>query len=907
MKHLKLKALPQALLSTLGMGVAATLAFAPLAIAQTTGTNIKPTTQKVEKIEVTGSNIKRVDSETAAPIQIITREEIARSGKTTVTELLRSLPTNAGGGLNDITGANSFSSGASTVSLRGLGSAATLVLLNGRRVAPFGPADPNFGQSAAINLDALPLDVVDRVEILKDGASAIYGSEAIAGVVNIILRKDFSGALVGGSFSINKDSEYQVKRAAATVGYGDLAQDRYNVFVNYERLEREKVTVNSVENYILRPELNLNNTYATFRRFASSFAGNYLRGLYDPVTGAATALAFMPAASQPANCVPAAIKINGICRWDNVDRTDLVPKSDRDSLFARGSLDINANLSAYAEAGFNRTVTSYRGSPQVYGDFGVWYSSTQQRLVNLQEFLPVGHPNNPFTTPIIYRHRFTEVGNTDRSTTAEATRLLAGLKGTNSNIDWETGLLFTKNTAKVVNYNQIRASVLTDAVRKGTYNFFSPESGAVKPSDLRIDTKDDADSSFMIFDAKASTELMQTKNGPIGLAAGFEHRKEERTATPDGEKLKGEVVGFGAAFADGSRKVNSFFAELNVPLFKDAEMQLAARTDGYSDYGRSTTPKVALKWKVVPTLALRGSFAKGFRAPSLTEISRSSVTAFYGGITDPKRCINGDEPSCSQTVAALLENAQTLNPETATTTNFGFIWDAGKDTSVTLDYFDIRRKNEINLLDPDLILSNEGATTGIYANRIVRGPVLPGEAFGALQAIRNFFFNGGETIVQGVDVEIRNRLNLGAYGKLSTTASSTYYKSFRGNTGDEPIVEFGSAGFPRFRGTVRTEWEYRDVVVGATGIYNRGYDTPRDPTRSCAAQVQPGFPCKVAGNATMDMSFGYTGIKNLTLSVVARNIFDKKPPLDALARPLNFTYHPFQSTYFTFGATYKFK
>ena len=150
--------------------------------------------QKIEKIEVTGSNIKRVDAEGSAPIQIISREEIESSGKQTVTELLRTLPTNAGGGLNDITGANSFSSGASTVSLRGLGSAATLVLLNGRRVAPFGPADPNFGQSGVVNLDALPLDVVDRIEILKDGASAIYGSEAVAGVVNIILRKDYTGA-----------------------------------------------------------------------------------------------------------------------------------------------------------------------------------------------------------------------------------------------------------------------------------------------------------------------------------------------------------------------------------------------------------------------------------------------------------------------------------------------------------------------------------------------------------------------------------------------------------------------------------------------------------------------------------------------------------------------------------------
>ncbi len=242
MTHLRMKVLPKALL--------AALVVTPFAFAQQA-----PAPQKVEKIEVTGSNIKRVDAEGSAPIQIISREEIESSGKQTVTELLRTLPTNAGGGLNDITGANSFSSGASTVSLRGLGSAATLVLLNGRRVAPFGPADPNFGQSGVVNLDALPLDVVDRIEILKDGASAIYGSEAVAGVVNIILRKDYTGAQIGGSISQNRDSEYRTTRASTTLGFGDLARDRYNVFMNYERVEREVTKVDDVLNYVLYPTL----------------------------------------------------------------------------------------------------------------------------------------------------------------------------------------------------------------------------------------------------------------------------------------------------------------------------------------------------------------------------------------------------------------------------------------------------------------------------------------------------------------------------------------------------------------------------------------------------------------------------------------------------------------------------
>src|SRR3954466_7831501 len=223
--------------------------------------------QKVEKIEVTGSNIKRIDTETAAPVQIITREEIERTGKTTITELLRSLPANLTGGLNDLTGSNSFSSGASSISLRGLGSTATLVLLNGRRIAPYGLADPNFGQSGIVNLDQFPLDVVDRVEILKDGASAIYGSEAVAGVVNIILRKDYKGAQVGGYYSGNRDNEYQTYRANGTIGFGDLARDRYNVFANLEHFHRDSTTIADVEGYVIDPILR-NSGYATGRHFS---------------------------------------------------------------------------------------------------------------------------------------------------------------------------------------------------------------------------------------------------------------------------------------------------------------------------------------------------------------------------------------------------------------------------------------------------------------------------------------------------------------------------------------------------------------------------------------------------------------------------------------------------------------
>jgi iron complex outermembrane recepter protein len=872
---------------------------------------IAPPTQKVERIEVTGSNIKRVDTETSAPIQIITSEEIKRSGKSTVVELLRSLPINQGGGLNDLTAQSSFSSGASSISLRGLGSTATLVLLNGRRIAPYGLSDPNFGQSAVVNLDSLPLDVIDRVEILKDGASAIYGSEAVAGVVNIILRRDFTGAQIGGSFSINRDSEYLVKRAATTLGVGDLAQDRYNVFINYERLERSVVKFLDVDNYLNR-DILVNSLYATGRRFSSSYAGNYLTAVFNPTTLAgSTYIAFRGSAGDCASRGERYRLVGTTCRFDLPVEQQIVPKSNRDNLFARGSIDFTANLSGFAEAGFNRTVTTYdSGSPELYGDYGAWFSSTLGRVVSVPEVLPVGHPNNPFATPIGYRHRFSEIGNIGRKVTAEAARGVAGLKGTFASWDWESALLYSKNETEVQKYNAVRASVLRWGILTGAYNFLNPNAGTIKPDELRINPRDVATSSFTILDLKGSTELAALQAGSLGLAVGVEYRKEDRDARPDQATLDGEVLGAGAAAASGNRNVKSIFAELNVPIFKTLEAQVAARLDQYSDYGRSTTPKLGIKWKATPTLALRSSYAEGYRAPSLTEIAPSSVSAFTN-VLDPKLCLTGEEVACQTGIGILIQSNPNLKPETAKSFTAGFVWDINQSTGLTIDFWDIKRKNEINIFDLDKILTNEDSNLPFYKGRVVRGvPPTPG-GIGSIQSIAVPFDNLSGTKTRGVDIDLVLKNNLGAWGKLESRVAGTYTMSNKQALSEgEPYIEYiGYRNVPRTRASIGTSWSYRDYVVGATGNYIGGFRVAGEPSETCAQASFLGASgiCKVGAQSTLAMNFQYTGVKNLTLGLVVRNILDKRPPLNPSARPVSFYWNEFQSIYYSMSAVYKFK
>ena len=245
------------------------------AIAQAT---TPPAAQKVEKIEVTGSNIKRVDAETSAPIIVVSAEEIRKSGATTVQELLKNLSITSGSSLTDISGGNGFSAGTSSAALRGLGSAATLTLLNGRRISPAAFNDPNVGSTSITNLNSIPAAAIERIEILKDGASAVYGSDAIAGVINIILRKDFSGVIGTGSISQNIDNEFQIKQANVIFGFGDLAQDRYNVFGSYERFERKAVLISAEDNvdaFWQNPTIGGASRQTVFSTL--SYPGNYYR------------------------------------------------------------------------------------------------------------------------------------------------------------------------------------------------------------------------------------------------------------------------------------------------------------------------------------------------------------------------------------------------------------------------------------------------------------------------------------------------------------------------------------------------------------------------------------------------------------------------------------------------------
>lgn len=879
--------------------------------------------QKVEKIEVTGSNIKRVDAETSAPIIVVSAEEIRKSGATTVQELLKNLSITSGSSLSDISGGNGFSAGTSSAALRGLGSAATLTLLNGRRISPAAFNDPNVGSTSITNLNSIPAAAIERIEILKDGASAVYGSDAIAGVINIILRKDFSGVIGTASISQNIDNEFLIKQANVIFGFGDLAQDRYNVFGSYERFERTAVLISAEDNvdaFWQNPTIGGASRQTVFSTL--SYPGNYYR---EAVRGSGIFGTFQGV--QP-NCPPGLL-VGITCRYNQWADLEQSGKSVRDTGYVRGTMDINANLSLFGDASLSRTTNTFTGAPPASNPqtATIWRNAAGQPL-RFQLVLPVGHPDNPYTIPIGLRYRWADLGRVQTISKTEDVRILAGAKGTVRNWDWESGFLYNKSTADVLVGRRFLFPGIQQAINDGSYRFGGVNSQAVIDR-ISTSTRNKGESTAKLFDLKGVTELGSLAGGPIGLALGLELRKDETNITPDQRIVDAQIVGLGASFGTGSRTVKSGYAELVAPVLQSVEATFAVRHDRYSDFGNTTNPKVGIKWKPVANVALRGSYSTGFRAPTLSQISRSAVRSFQT-VRDPVRCpVTALDEDCVRTVSAQIVFNPNIKPEKSSSRTIGLIWDATKNLNFTVDYFDIRRTDEIDRLSSAFVVLSQFNGDPRFASSVGRDPnplaSLPGiPNSGPIQTVDRQWLNLGGSQVTGVDLEVRYNMNLGEFGKISNRARGTYNLSskFAREKGD-PLVNYVGGyntastfiSTPRGRGNLSSNWEYRDWNVGVTANFVGSYNLSNSQL-SCVANlgaaVVAAFDkvCTVKRWHTFDTNISYTGIKNLTATLVVRNIQDKKPPFDYLADTTlgyNTDYHNPLGMYPSLNLSYRFR
>lgn len=889
-----------------GVALAAALCCATAHAQTTSPADGNAESAKLERITVTGSNIRRMDAETALPVQVITAEDIRRSGKASVTEVLQTLSANGANGLTDSNSFNSFAYGASGVSLRGLGPTSTLVLVNGRRVVPYSVPDINNGLTNFVNVDSIPSAAIDRIEVLKDGASAIYGSDAMAGVVNLILRSDYQGAEASAQARTSLDGGFGTQSAALTVGRGDLARDGWNWMATLDLFHRDEVMLRDVADRVIDPRHRDNAFYYTGRPGTSRYApaANYFSGVsFDDQSGASfvntrsgRASANCPADQRWAfnNTFTPPLDLCGYSYWS--DASQYVSPQQRAAVFSRAELALGGGTSLFGELSLNRLTNRQRDGAVPFGaGLGATPNGRDGGVAFVPQYLPAGHPNNPFPNqPAGITYRFVDVGKQGIDVTNEAGRLLVGARGTVSSWDWETAVMHAQDTAEVTYLNRISLPALRDAVLNGTYDFERPTQGKVTAAQLRINPVDHGRASFTMVDAKVSGEIGRLPGGPIGMAAGVEARHEQRTYHPDDRIYSGGVYLQVAGRTEGSRNVVSAFTELSLPVTKTLQSQLALRADRYSDYGSSVTPKVALAWAPLQQLKLRGSVSRGFRAPSLNESASSDTPLFSYVDFDPLRCGQFNVDCDGYNNSGLVKANKDLKPERSTAYNLGLVAEPLRDTTLTLDYWEFRRRNEITFVNQQLLIDNEGSSNPLYAGRLHRLPAdtdsVPGQSIpGRISTVDQLYLNRGRTEVRGVDLTVNTRIALAGTAPLRVNVDMTYVDRYRtqATAGDPWQVWTGTLGFPRLRGSVGFGWSPGPWDLNATVNHLSGF-AATEADQACTGARYLGV-CDVAPYTTLDVGAAYRAGQSWTVRVNLLNATNARMPFTPTA-PTGNTY-----------------
>src|SRR5437773_79231 len=692
MKNTGTRRIAPALSIAFGAGLV-TVLIAPPAFAQ----------QTIERVEITGSSIKRVDAETALPVQVVTRQEIEATGAANVEQFLQGLGVALQGNNNSVvaTASGATSGGVSSVSLRGLGSQRTLVLIDGKRVSAGG----TLTDSTTVDVNHIPVAAIERVEVLKDGASAIYGSDAIGGVINFILRKDYKGGEATGYANITQHPGGRGWGANGLIGFGDFANDRYNATMSFDYRKQDPL-------------------YGRDRPFASS--GISVDHGND-VTSGNTFPANFTSAGTPfprlngsrsrnpffGNC-PGPYSIDdpfrgSTCGFDPSPLVALLPDQEQKSIFTTLRYAFASNVEGYGQLSYStkeqRTIIQpvplsdqfilppnhplANQAPYFNPALGFGFSTFL--LTNSGPNASPFYPTNFVTaitggaTPdLLIRYRSVLTGNRDLTDTSDQARVVLGLKAPLFG-GWESDTAFlhvvTKLTERVNNGFPSQQGILPILNSGQVDPFGSNTSPAVQAQIDATQFRGDAWKTKTSIDSLSTVvrhDLSQLSGGPLALAVGTDGRREGFILDPSPAIQSGDISGYGGNFlpVDKSRKVGAGYLEVVAPVVRSVELTGALRYDHYENVGAKTTPKVGARWQPVKEVVLRGSVGKGFRAPALTELYQPQVVGVSApGLNDPKRCPTTQDPKdCVTQFPITIGGNTALKPETSTNSTLGVVF-----------------------------------------------------------------------------------------------------------------------------------------------------------------------------------------------------------------------------------------
>ena len=881
-----------------------------VASAQDASSSSTGSATTLDRIEVTGSRIRSVDLENSQPVLVMTRQDIQKQGLTSVADVLNRI-SSAGAGIT--TTYNNGGDGSATISLRNLGSNRTLVLVNGRRWVS--------GLTGSVDLNTIPAAVIERIEILKDGASSIYGSDAIAGVVNIITRTNFEGVEVNGYVGQYGEGDGQRTSIDATMG---VSSDRGNLVIGASHTKEESVmagdrSISAVPYYGYGSSTFSSYSAAGKMNRTAAQGGNIVL----PSTATGSGLASNPYYALD-QYVPYTTSAYG---YNYAKDNYLVTPQKRDSLYVQGSYDLTDNVRFKLDGLYNQRRSSQRlaGYPLSTINTGIYMSGESYY--------------NPYNTnyggdgrDVSWTHRLTEsprLYEQDDKTAHLYTGLEGNFEFADRQFNWDAGYSFNKTDQTETQYGDANLISLANAlgpsaVVNGVVSCLD-SSGSVISGCVPFNPLSPAGSipqdqlDYILFTAhntyqyrsesvtgNISGELLELPAGWLSFAAGYEHRKESGYSSPDALISSGNTSGNAFTPTNGSYKLDDYYLEFLIPALKDLpgakllEFSAAARFSDYDTFGTTTNYKFGFKWKPIDDLMIRGNYATGFRAPSIQNLYLGSADDF-ATYSDPcstnasnyaavkAACLAAGVPAdfvaeynsatgnSGQTIYPFTDTSNSaLKPETAKNFTFGFVYSPSyvEGLDISLDWWKIKIENSISTPSANYILSQcyeKGLSD--WCSLITR------DATGTVTGLLVQPMNYGETRTEGYDFTVKYRLPETSFGTFTITSDSTYV-SKRETKQDASTGWESSNGIYwqwdpnwRIRSSMTLDWTLGDLSASWITQY---YSSLKDYEWGADSD---GKYNHVAATAFHNVQIAYTLPWNATVRVGVNNLFAKDPPV----------------------------
>ena len=800
------------------------------------------TEKEDNRVTIIGSHIKRSNLASPSPIQVIDREAIDASGQVTLQQLFEKLPS-AGSGSFSTRGnsQDSTGNGGAAISLRGFGSDATLVLINGRRanISAFAESVVNN----FVDLNSIPLAAIERVDILKDGASAIYGSDAVAGVINIVLRKDFVGSEVSVGYGTTTTSSADETTMNAIFGFGNGKSNATLIFDYFSSGELRNADRGRLATANQEPNGGFD------LRSSRGFPGRYvLEGDTSPTI-------------DP-DCPPGRA-FGQTCVFDYGPFGFLIPEMERAGAMFLYNSQVSDDTEVYFEVSAQRNTSQAGGAPTpLDADAGLT--------------VPASHPNNPFGVDLaIDRHRTVDAGARVWDIQSDSMRFVSGLRGIINDFDWD--LSFSKARSLSLQTGDrsqgwVRTDFLQREIDAGRYN---PFGGTVNPPSvinaITTSLTRRGESRLTAVEGSITGDLFDSSAGTIAMATGFEYRNEKVSDVPDDQFQRGLIFGTESVSAQAERNHWSVYVEFIVPATETIEFQFAGRYDDYELAGTSTNPKIGVHWNVIEDLSIRASWGTGFRAPSLAQIGLgpSQESRFFV------------DPYCSQ-VPACVANAGAatdltinfggnpeLKPEESESLNLGMVWDITQNLNVSVDYWDITQDKKIDEADV-------GAATLLFCNpsAMVAGFCVRNATTNELLQVSSTFVNIASQEASGVDINANYKLDLRENGALNFGIDWSYLANFEKRNVDWT----GEYEFPEIRWTAKTEWTIGAWSTSATIVFTGEFQDLPDSDLDGTPDFQFNDTPTVDSMVTLDVQTTWEATENLDLVFGSSNLLDEEVP-----------------------------